>query len=241
MDSMWCRLCVDLIRVAPAVAWFFTCFAALPFYAHLGWPGPIVCAIFSAIMCGFSIYDIVLYNSPAAAAIYLKCAGRDVTESNDSESEHLIMAREPLKKDGARIKVYIASFFTVVSIVFCIVFLVVAYGPIKSEEHHKPCGGVCEGCLEDPNCTNWTERVMKTHPSAKICPPARESANTNVTFSCTADGFWMIATSIVAALWLIVCLQISRRVENIEASPLPKSESELEMSDQIIINLTEKI
>lgn len=242
MDSVWCRLCKDLFRVAPAVAWFVTCFAALPFYAHLGWPGPIVCAIFSAIMCGFSIYDIVLYKSPAFAAIFLsRCTGR--LADDEQETEHLIMARDPLTKNSARVKVYVASLFTVVSVVFCIVFLAVAYGPIRSEEHHKPCDGICEGCAEDPNCTNWTDLVMELHPASKICPPAHESADTNVTFSCKADGFWMIATSVVSFVWLIVCLQISRRAEHVQANPLATKapqDQELELADETTINFSDE-
>ena len=132
MNSVSCRLAKDLVRVAPAVAWFITCFSALPFYANLGWFGPIVCAIFSAVMCAFSIYDIVLYKSPAAASIYLNCVGRPVED--DQETEHLIIAREPLNKGSARIKMYVAGMFTLVSTAFCIIFLAVAYGPIKSEE-----------------------------------------------------------------------------------------------------------
>lgn len=80
-DSSPWRITKDFVKLTPAVAWFVTCIAALPSYAALSWPTPIVCAVFSAIVCAWSMYDILLYKSPAAAAIYANYIGREIDAS----------------------------------------------------------------------------------------------------------------------------------------------------------------
>ena len=44
--------------------------------------------------------------------------------------------------------------------------------------------------------------MEKEHPITNICPPTKASADTDATFSCKADGFWMIVTAVITMGWL---------------------------------------
>jgi len=232
-DSTPWRFGKDLLKCAPAIAWCITCLAALPFYARLGWPGPIICAVFSAIVCAWSLYDILMFKCPAFALLSLQCRGKTIEDTTEKDS--LILASEPLKKDEASTKLIIASVFTGLSIFFTILFLAVAYGVIKREEYHKPCNGECEGCVTDPNCSAWTEKVETKYPIVGICPPARADADTNVTFSCLADGFWMIVTSIVGCVWAVMTYQINKATQTVEAKALDSMDDD--DSEEVTIEL----
>lgn len=89
--------------------------------------------------------------------------------------------------------------------------MVIAYGTIKPEQEDMPCDGECEGCIEDPDCSNWVALMEDDHPSVNICPPAKKSADTDVTFSCLADAYWMLCTTIIAGIWTGAAFAIFRR------------------------------
>ena len=44
-----------------------------------------------------------------------------------------------------------------------------------------------------------------------ICPPTKGSAKTNATFSCLADGWWMLVTSLIGGVWLVAAYCIVRK------------------------------
>lgn len=233
-DSTQWRVAKDFVSLTPAIAWFVTCIAALPYYSALGWAGPIICAIFSAIICLWSVYDILFFKCPAFALVVRRFQGQNFDDFSIQEREQLMLSSEPLKPRDASIKVMIASAFAVTSIVFTIIFLAVGYGVIKKEEYHKPCDGECEGCSTDPNCSSWTERVMEKYPIAGICPPARDSADTNVTFSCLADGYWMVVTSIVGVIWAYCAYQINKQARLRETSSLAADETEADDTEVVV-------
>ena len=58
--------------------------------------------------------------------------------------------------------------------------------------------------------------MEKEHPITNICPPTKESADTDATFSCKADGFWMIVTAVITMgwLWAMFLAYESRRERN---------------------------
>jgi hypothetical protein len=232
-DSTPWRVGKDLLKICPAIAWCITCLTALPFYARLGWPGPIICAVFSAIVCAWSLYDILMFKCPAFALLSMQCRGQALEDN--AEKESLILASSPLSKSDASVKLIVASVFAGLSIFFTIMFLAVAYNVIKNEEYHKPCDGNCEGCVTDPNCSAWTERVQTKYPIVGICPPAHDDADTNVTFSCLADGYWMVVTSIVGCVWAVMTYQINKATQNTEAKALDTHDTE--ESDEVTIEL----
>ena len=57
--------------------------------------------------------------------------------------------------------------------------------------------------------------VEEKHSATSICPPAHKDYVGDVTFSCLADGFWMLVTSLVGLIWLaatVVILRASKRL-----------------------------
>ena len=103
-----------------------------------------------------------------------------------------------------------ASLFFVASALMCVVFLVGAYTVIAPEEKDQPCDGECEDCEEDRNCKAWVRGVEKKHDVVAICPPTKGSAKTDATFSCLADGWWMLVTSLIGGVWLVAAYCIVR-------------------------------
>lgn len=46
-----------------------------------------------------------------------------------------------------------------------------------------------------------------------MCPPPKDEYSGDATFSCAADGYWMVCTCFIAALWLVAVLYTGRRVK----------------------------
>ena len=69
----------------------------------------------------------------------------------------------------------------------------------------------CRGCAEDPDCKKWTEHLMAQERVTKICPPPKDEYKGDATFSCAADGWWMVCTNFIAALWLVAVVYTARR------------------------------
>ena len=67
------------------------------------------------------------------------------------------------------------------------------------------------GCVEDPDCKAWTAFMMEQESMTKICPPPKDSYEGDATFSCAADGYWMVCTCFIAAMWLVAVLYTARR------------------------------
>ena len=58
--------------------------------------------------------------------------------------------------------------------------------------------------------------VEKDHPVTAICPPTKGSADTDATFSCLADGYWMMVTSFMGLLWVGAAYCVLRRSRRAE-------------------------
>jgi len=101
------------------------------------------------------------------------------------------------------------------SLACTIMFLVVAYTQIKPQKESMPCGGKCEGCVADPDCQQWVRKVEAKHPATAVCPPAISSADTDATFSCLADGYWMLVTSVISLVWLTAAGCILRNTQDL--------------------------
>lgn len=179
---------VDLVKLAPTTGWLVMCCFAIPSYAAIGWVAPVVCAVFSSLLAVLATRDIFMHLSPSIHAYVL--VGK-LAEREDA----LTVARA--KRKGA-----VAVAFFCASAACMVVFLVVAYAVIEPEKSKQPCDGECEGCEEDRNCKRWVADVEDDHPVVAICPPTKGSADTDATFSCLADGYWMMVTSVMGLIWV---------------------------------------
>ena len=103
------------------------------------------------------------------------------------------------------------------------------YGNFRS-----PARGVCAKCVADSRGTDaqlcltemptgcnatcaeirdaYVASVLATHPQADgLCPPPPRTVNTFVSFSCLADGYWMLVTSVVSLIWVVSLCYLRRR------------------------------
>jgi hypothetical protein len=203
----------DVAKLVPSLAWLVVCLVAIPSYARIGWVTPVVCAVYSAIVAILATYDIFMYQSkalheyvPLMTSGDFDTADQEVTQAAETthttNSETIEITTAPSHTKWLFTKVVISMISSIITVTFTVLFLVVAYAIIDPEKHDIPCDGECENCPEDPNCSQWIADVEKEHPITNICPPARPSADTDATFSCKADGFWMIVTAVVTMGWL---------------------------------------
>ena len=190
----------DAEKIIPSLTWLIVWISAIPGYSNLGWIAPVVCAVYSALLSLLATYDIFCTHAKALREYV------PLLQSADIDVD--VLETDPPQGDRTRevsmrvkFKIAIAGTSLFVTVFFTIMFLAVAYGVIAQYRDDMPCDGECEDCSEDPNCSNWIADVEKRHPVTNVCPPARASADTDVTFSCTADGFWMLVTSVVNIIW----------------------------------------
>jgi hypothetical protein len=52
---------------------------------------------------------------------------------------------------------------------------------------------------------------MAQERMTKICPPPKDEYKGDATFSCAADGWWMVCTNFIATLWLVAVVYTARR------------------------------
>lgn len=185
----------DVGKLLPTTGWLVMCCFAIPSYAAIGWVTPVVCAVFSSILAILATRDIFQHLSPSIHRYVLVGAEKRAS---------LTVAR-------ARRKGAVALVFFGASAACVVVFLAVAYAVIEPERGDMPCDGECEDCAEDRNCKRWVRAVERDHPVVAICPPARGSAKTDATFSCLADGYWMLVTSFVGLVWVAASYCVVRR------------------------------
>ena len=83
----------------------------------------------------------------------------------------------------------------------------------------EPCNGRCtDECAKDPHCEAWATKMVAAFPALSMCPLPDPKAlcsgedtvgaddgycATHATFSCSADGGWLIITSIICLAWAI--------------------------------------
>ena len=208
----------DVVKLMPPLTWLVVCIVAIPSYARLGWVTPVVCAVYSAIVSILATYDIFVYQSKTLHEyIPLMAAGdSDNTSLEDAEAAESSPINTPSQTKWMFTKLVISMISSIITVALTILFLVVAFTVIDPEKHNIPCDGACEGCAEEPNCSQWIADVEKEYPITNICPPTKASADTDATFSCKADGFWMIVTAVITMgwLWAMFLAYESRRERN---------------------------
>ena len=222
--SPWAQRAVDLLKALPAVVWLGVCIAAIPSYASIAWKMPIVCAILSSCVSIAATYDIVrfqrrykylLFGDPTALGrsrwaevklavgclVAAVCLGLCIAFLTVGYS----IPRPAEAKDGC------------------------GYGNFRSQVR-----GVCGTCAADSRGTGaqlcltnipagcnatcaeirdaYVAAVGATHPQAAgFCPPPPHTVNTFVSFSCLADGYWMLVTSVVSLIWVVSLCALRRR------------------------------
>ena len=146
---------------------------AIPAYSNLGWTTPVVCAVFSSILAVVATRDIYVYHTPHLHGLYTPIAVEENNEGSPSSSPQKADENFPTEQ-LAKVKLAIASSFVLLSFVFTVVFMAIAYGTIKPEQDNMPCNGECEGCIDDPDCSLWVEEMEGKYSSVNICPPAKK-------------------------------------------------------------------
>ena len=194
-------VCLDLVKLAPTTSWLIMCLVAIPAYAAIGWVTPVVCAVFSSVLGILATRDILQFLAPNVYAL---------VGSLQDEATKLTIARA--RRRGA-----VAVVFFAASAACCVIFLCIAYVVIEPEKSDMPCDGECEDCEEDNNCKRWVRGVEEDHSVVAICPPTRRGANTDATFSCLADGYWMLMTSLIGLVWVGAAYCIVRKARTAAA------------------------
>ena len=197
------------MKLAPTSGWLIMCCFAIPSYAAIGWVAPVVCAVFSSLLAILATRDIFMHLSPSIHKYVL--VGK-LAEQQDA------LTVERATRKGA-----VALAFFCTSAACMVVFLVVAYAVIEPEKSDMPCDGKCEDCEEDRNCKDWVKAVEDDHPIVAICPPTLGSADTDATFSCLADGYWMMVTSLMGLIWVAASFYVVRRARACAADADPRA------------------
>ena len=206
----------DVVKLVPSLTWLVVCLVAIPSYARIGWVTPVVCAVYSAIVAIVATYDIFVYQSKTLHEYVplMALENFNTTDQEVAQAAETVHTTAPSHTKWLFTKVVISIISTTITVTFTVLFLVVAFAIIDPEKHDIPCDGECGNCIEDPNCSQWIADVEKKHPITNICPPARASADIDATFSCKADGFWMIVTAFVTVGWLCAIFFAYKRREN---------------------------
>ena len=54
--------------------------------------------------------------------------------------------------------------------------------------------------------------MMEQESIISICPPPKDEYEGDATFSCAADGYWMLCTVFIVLLWIGSLVMTARRV-----------------------------
>ena len=192
----------DALKIIPSCVWCIVCLVAILSYASIDWHGAVFTAIFSMCLCILAARDAI-YLSPTMKPLAAPFGYRLALDD-----EEMLSALQNERKALTKLRFAAAFLFTsaFLTVFFLATFYAViapaAGGTSAGNRSKMPCDGECEGCIEDPDCHEWSEALLRKHPVVGICPPPRRSADTDVTFSCSADGYWMLVTTFIAAVWL---------------------------------------
>lgn len=192
------NIVVDVLKFLPTFIWGVVCIVAIPAYSAIGWIAPVICAVFSTIVSLLATFDIARHLTPNIHQYALVANSTLRGRSTCSKSEPAPAA--------ARTKVTVAAVLSFITVVFTTVFLCIGYAFIEPEEKLQPCGGKCGNCSIDPYCSSWVAAVEEKHRSTVICHPPlfrlnNSSTGSDATFSCLADGYWMMVTSAACIIW----------------------------------------
>ena len=212
----------DGAKLLPTVGWLVTCVIAIPAYLAVGWTTPVVCAVFSSALAVIATRDIFTYLTPHIHEEYALIASSASSTADPAARG----AAAVISPRAARCKLATAACFAAASVACTALFLVIDYAQIEPERATMPCDGACEDCAEDADCRAWVARVEREHPATAVCPPAPNAADTDATFSCKADGYWMLVTSLVSFVWLAAGRAIVRKARREESSRASQREIE---------------
>ena len=218
----------DGAKLLPTIGWLATCVVAIPAYLAVGWTTPVVCAVFSSVMAVIATRDIWQHLTPHIHQEYALVSSSASSTAGETDAEAPSSTRAAaatINHRAAKCKLATAACFAVASVACTALFLAIDYAQIEPEKKRMPCDGACEDCADDPDCRAWVKEVEREHPATAVCPPAKNSADTDATFSCKADGYWMLVTSLINFVWLAAGSVIVRKARRDE-SRAPQREIE---------------
>lgn len=220
---------IDLVKIAPSVGWLCVCISAIPSYSRIAWKMPVVCAVLSSFLAVLATYDMFRFHRKFK---YLIIGARERVSRKTSK----------LAKLKFCFGITCAIACLALCLAFLIVGYdypqpqVVendpcAYGSLRADKKSDcmTCSKdktVKDKCLifEPKNCNAtcveirdlYVSKVVKTHPQAgELCPPPPSTINTFVSFSCKADGFWMMVTCIISLIWVASLYVLKNRSKDV--------------------------
>ena len=182
---------LDVLKLLPSLCWGVMSFFAFPAYLSMGWYTPVVLSVLSTLLSIGFAYECIMYHRRFKYVV----AGEYLLGWDQTQPDY------PVAKIAA------VSLILLLAIVATIVLLNTYYSYIEpcDARYNKdgsnatddcpanlraaPCNGLCEGCVDDPDCKAWTEFLMAQEGMTNICPPPNDDYEGNATFSCAADGY----------------------------------------------------
>lgn len=220
---------IDVFKVLPSVGWLIMCLFAIPSYSAIGWKMPVVCAILSSIISVIATYDICRFHRRYKYLVF-------GTEIQDLEKTKFAEIKLCFGCTFALTSLCLCIAFLAVG--YSIPPPVIAKDGCHYGNFRRPATGyednVCATCAAEsrgtdvklcvvvqPNncnltCTEIRDLYVLTiekeyPPAGRLCPAPPDSANTFVSFSCLADGFWMMVTSLITFFWVSSLVVLRKR------------------------------
>ena len=207
----WVSLLCDLITILPFIGWGVMSIFAIPSYAASGWLAPVVIAVFSTIICGLACRELFLRSRVARRKLLYVLF-----------DEKKAAARAARVNLGRRVQGWVALACVVLTALFTALFLAAEYAIVSpAVDAGMPCAcetwtargnnsnQCCHACADDPLCLDFSDAVLANNGLAALCPPGTKRGDPidtpkNAGFSCAADGFWMLVTTLFCVGWWIV-------------------------------------
>lgn len=202
-DIGWGSVLCDIIVVAPFFVWAIVSLSAIPSYAALQWFAPVACAVVTIVMGAVATFRL-FKKLHTVQAVYMVQMDEGVNEGAKKKSA--------CRTWCCRYDTWLAIFCALVSVVWAILCFATQAQISRiagANRELMPCGGECSSCTTDPHCTRWSAYVLLAVPLSNICPPAVHSpgSTSDVTFSCAADGGWMVVTAAFCVFWMLALLR----------------------------------
>ena len=227
----YCKRTIDLIKILPSVGWLIMCLVAIPSYSSISWKTPVICAVLSSIISIIATYDMFRFHRRYKYLVF----GNAMTSQKSKFAEikfcfGCTFAMTSLCLCIAFLSVGYSIPPPVIAKDGC------SYGNFRRPAPNYA-NSVCATCSKESRgtdlklcvtkipdgiggscnktCTEirdaYVSNIKTIYPAAiNLCPAPPDSANTFVSFSCLADGFWMLVTCIITLIW-VVSLWILRK------------------------------
>lgn len=164
---------------------------AIPSYARIGWIAPVVAAVFSILLGACAMHAMWTKGRHLKQYLRLLPSDEDPAAAEVSGDKFLL------------VKKICAAAFTLIAFIWAVLDIIVYAVALKPAYDSKPCSGACGNCTVDPNCRTWADSVVENHSMAAICPTVSDGSDTDATFSCFADGMWLMCTGLIGLLWFL--------------------------------------